>query len=158
MKNASFHFSCNAVWWAIIRDVILYHHNQRRLVTESITEMSQVISLQLYEYWNESILPFLAEMSLRSAENNLQIPTTYGKDGCPISIILLMPRSFFFFFHAFNTSKFFCRVWLITGNSLYNPTKVPLKGNMFFILQKINKRTLDKSAQLVEPFNDSLEC
>lgn len=48
---------------------------------------------------NESILPFLAEMSLRSAENNLQIPTTYGKDGCPISIILLMPRSFFFFMH-----------------------------------------------------------
>lgn len=33
---------------------------------------------------NESILPFLAEMSRGSAENNLQIPTTYGKDGCPI--------------------------------------------------------------------------
>lgn len=47
---------------------------------------------------NESILSVLAEMSRRSAENNLQIPTTYGKDGCPISIILLMPRSFFFFF------------------------------------------------------------
>lgn len=161
MKNASLHFSCNAVWWAIIRDVILYHHNQRRLVTESITEMSQVISLQLYEYWKWKYSSFSGwneSWIWWSAENNLQIPTTYGKDGCPISIILLMPRSFFFFFHAFNTSKFFCRVWLITGNSLYNPTKVPLKGNVFFILQKINKRTLDKSAQLVEPFSDSLEC